>query len=194
LVSLEIFIEEFKSTPLEAPARQAVVNQADFIKANLYDGQGGFFERVESGTSASGEGDVASQAAGIRALFVASRITDDESYATTARAAYQKLISDYYDTDQHFFNTTLGDKLARYTPKTFAIIAGALREASMEGGVVEASGIYIDFFQRVGNAMQLSEGAATGETGGDSDKDGIPFIPEQADGLPPIFASQAIFQ
>jgi len=64
-------------------------------------------------------------------------------------------------------------------PKHF----GALREAA----------IYTAFFQNVGNKMQLSEGAPSGETGDDSDDDGIPFIPEQADGLPPIFASKAIF-
>ena len=41
--------------------------------------------------------------------------------------------------------------------------------------------------------MQLSEAAATEETGQDSDGDGIPFIPEQPEGLPPVFASRAVF-
>ncbi len=193
IVSLERFVEEFAGTPLQAMAKQAVVNQADFIIDHLSDGQGGFFKQVDSGTSASGEGDLASQAAAIRGLYVAARITGDQKYSTAARAGYEKLISDYYDSTQHYFSTTLGEATAQYTPKNFAIVAGALREASMEGGIVEASGIYVDFFQRVAESMQLSEGAPTGETGGDSDKDGIPFIPEQPDGLPPVFASKAIF-
>ncbi len=41
--------------------------------------------------------------------------------------------------------------------------------------------------------MQLSEGEASGETGNDSDGDGIPFIPEQADNLPPVFAAEATY-
>lgn len=39
--------------------------------------------------------------------------------------------------------------------------------------------------------MQLSEGASSGETGNDSDGDCIPYIPEQADNLPPVFAEEA---
>jgi len=39
--------------------------------------------------------------------------------------------------------------------------------------------------------MQLSEGDPTGEAGSDSDGDGIPFIPEQVDQLPPVFATEA---
>jgi len=41
--------------------------------------------------------------------------------------------------------------------------------------------------------MQLSEAGPTGETGGDSDGDGIPFIPEQAEKLPPVLANQAVY-
>lgn len=59
------------------------------------------------------------------------------------------------------------------------------------GGHTNAPTIYTRFFKKVGNAMQLSEGAGTGETGNDSDGDGIPFIPEQPDNLPPVFASEA---
>jgi len=42
------------------------------------------------------------------------------------------------------------------------------------------------------NKMQLAEGVSTGETGGDSDYDGIPYIPEQQDGLAPVFAQEAV--
>ena len=39
--------------------------------------------------------------------------------------------------------------------------------------------------------MQLSEGAPTGESGNDSDGDGIPYIPEQPQNLPQVFATEA---
>ena len=52
--------------------------------------------------------------------------------------------------------------------------------------------IYVDFWNTVVNSMQLAEGGASGEIGGDSDNDGIPFIPEQPDGLAPVFAAEAV--
>lgn len=57
----------------------------------------------------------------------------------------------------------------------------------------DAPRIYTNFSKSVINKMQLSEGGATGETGGDSDGDGIPFITEQEDRLPPVLANEAAF-
>jgi len=39
--------------------------------------------------------------------------------------------------------------------------------------------------------MQLSEAESSGETGNDSDGDGVPYTPDQADNLPPVFATEA---
>ena len=41
--------------------------------------------------------------------------------------------------------------------------------------------------------MQLAEFDATGETGNDSDGDGIPYLPEQIDQLAPVFATEATY-
>ena len=49
----------------------------------------------------------------------------------------------------------------------------------------------MDFWDHVVEKMQLAEGANTGESGNDSDGDGIPFIPEQPEGLAPVFAASA---
>ena len=92
------------------------------------------------------------------------------------------------------FRTRRNKDEAKYTPETFALISGALREAALVGDFEEAPAIYTRFFKKIGNKMQLSEGAASGEFGFDSDGDGIPFIPQQPDNLPPVFASEAIYE
>ncbi len=193
IVALESFLGVFEGTPLEAMARQAVADQAAFVITNLSDAAGGYAGSVTIGGQTTGTGDVEAQAAAVRALFVAARVTGDDSIRTAALQAYQVLVEDYYIEDQKLFATSLGAYKAVYGPRTVALLAGALREATLEGGRSEASDIYVTFFMRVAEAMQLSEGAATGETGGDSDADGIPYIPEQPDRLPPIFAEKAEF-
>jgi hypothetical protein len=192
IVALEPFIEEFAGTQLGSAAVQAVTEQAMFIANHLSNGAGGFTDEVELGATDSAKVDkVSAQAAAIRGLYVAHRVTGMQKFKTAADAGYDFLIAHFYVPAQAAFRTKMKDSEAKYTPKNFALIAGALREAALQGGKVAAPGIYTAFFQNIGNKMQLSEGAASGETGGDSDFDGIPYIPEQADNLPPIFASKA---
>ena len=193
LVALEGMVEQFAGTPLEEMARQAVTEQAAFLVANLSDGSGRYAEAATAGGERSGNEAVEAQSAAVRALYVAARITGDTAIADAADEAYTALISGYWVSSDDLFRTVPESDTATYTPRNFAIIAGALREASLEGGDDQAAQIYTGFFQNVGNKMQLAEGAATGETGGDSDGDGIPFVPEQPDGLPPVFAGEAVF-
>jgi hypothetical protein len=192
IVALESFIAQFDGTPLEAMAVQAVTDQARFLAAHGSDGAGAYYDAVTLdgvGTTQS----LDAQAAAVRALYVAARVSGDAALATAADEAYAALISRYYDDGFEIFRSDAASDLAVYTPRTVALLAGALREAALEGGATEAPGIYTEFFLRVAGKMQLSEGASSGETGGDSDGDGIPFIPEQPDGLPPVFATQATF-
>jgi len=193
LVALEGFVRDFDGTPLKAAGIAAAQSQADFMVASLSDGAGTYFDQATIGSGHSTERGLLSQAAAVRGLYVAFRITGDTALKDAADVAYAKLIADYYDSASGLLRTTAGATTATYTPQNFAVLAGALREAALEGGVTDASNIYTAFFMSVGDRMQLSEGEASGESGGDSDGDGIPFIPEQPDRLPPIFASQAVF-
>jgi len=193
IVALENFVNQFAGTPLEGMAKQAVAEQAAFLVDQLSDGSGNYFDQATIGSGHSSNQSVSAQAAAVRGLYVAARITGDAALAGAAGDAYDALVANYYVAADQLFRTTPGSATATYTPRNFAIVAGALREASLEGGAADAAGIYTVFFQNVANKMQLSEGANTGETGGDSDGDGIPFTPEQADGLPPVFASQGVF-
>jgi len=193
LVALESFIGEFVGTPLEQAATEAVAKQATFVLTHLSDGSGLFYDAVMVGDTTPGTTSLSAQAAAVRALYVAFRVTGDSTFGDAADAAYARLIADYYVQDQALFRTQLGSDTATFTPRNFAILAGALREASLEGGYTEAPTIYTAVWQNVANRMQLSEGAASGETGGDSDGDGIAFIPEQAEQLPPVFATQAVY-
>ena len=134
---------------------------------------------------------VAAQAAAIRGLYAAFSATGNAAYLSAADAAYTALIEEYYNEGSEAFATRHNQPVATYTPRNVALISGALREARVVGGHNEATDIYVDFWDKVVNKMQLAEGMATGETGNDSDYDGIPFIPEQPEGLAPVFAPQA---
>ena len=184
--------EEFAGTPIEAMALSAVNAQASFIVDNLMDENGGFYNSYTIGSGPDTESKMAvSQAAAARGLYAAYALTNNNQYLDAANAAYEYLIDNYYSASQMAFKTEMGNTTATYTPGNFAIIAGALREASLVGGYDEAPLIYTRFFKKVANVMQLSEGDPTGEEGSDSDGDGIVYIPEQADQLPPVFATEA---
>lgn len=194
IVALEGFIAQFAGTPLEAAARQAVADEAGYLVAHLSDGEGRYVDSGVIGEDAEDASSLTSQAAAVRALYVAARVTGSGDLRAAADAAYGVLMSDYHVDGSDLFRTDIESSEVVYTPENVALLAGALREATLEGGHAEASQTYVSFFLQVGNRMQLSEGASTGETGGDSDGDGIPFIPEQPDGLAPVFAAKATFE
>jgi hypothetical protein len=142
------------------------------------------------GAGRGGRKTVEAQAAAVRGLYAAYSATGEMTYAQAADEAYMVLVSEYYHEDQGAFATKLNSPQATYTPRVAALLSGALREARLVGGHTDATSIYVDFWDNVVNKLQLAEGMATGETGGDSDHDGIPFIPEQIEGLAPVFAPQ----
>jgi hypothetical protein len=184
--------EEFAGTPLGPMALDALNAQSAFLIGSIKDPSGGFYNGyiLNQGPVSSAKTSV-SQAAAIRGLYAAYDLTGNTDYLDAADEAYNFLIANYYVADQHAFKTEIDNDLATYTPLNFAVVAGGLREAALIGGHTEAATVYTRFFKKVANAMQLSEFDVTGETGGDSDGDGIPFLPEQADQLPPVFAAEA---
>ncbi len=186
------FIEEFAGTPLESAAENALNAQVNFMITKLQDTNGGFYNSYTIGSGADSEAKTAvSQAATARGLYAAYVKTGTTAYLDAANAAYQYLIDNYYVETEMAFRTEEGATTAVYSPFNFAVIAGALREAHLVGNHTDGATIYTRFFKKVANVMQLSEGEATGETGSDSDGDGIPFIPEQDETLPPVFAAEA---
>lgn len=189
------FVEEFTGTGLQTMAEDALNAQAAYLAGTLKDANGGFYNGYTIGTGPFTEAKTAvNQAAAARGLYAAYALTSNANYLAAADAAYQYLIDQFYVPSEMAFRTEEGEDLATYTPFNFAVIAGGLREATLVGNHAEAAGIYTKFFKKVANAIQLSEAAPTGETGSDSDGDGIPFIPEQADNLPPVFAAEATLQ
>jgi len=192
IVALETMLPEFAATPLKNKIRKAVRTQAKYIVMKMGNAAGGFAESRELGSNNPVKASsVSGQAAAIRALYAAYRVTGQEKFMDAADAGYAFLLKHYYVAGETAFRTTINDDEARYTAKNFALIAGALRDATLTGGFEEASDIYTAFFQKVGNKMQLAEKGHSGEVGNDSDNDGIPFVPEQPDRLPPVFASEA---
>ncbi len=192
LVMMAKFTNEFAGTPLEPMALNMLNAQATFILNNFQDTDGGFMNSVDLNNSRDDSDKTAvAQATIARGLYAAYDKTGNSDYLDRADAAYNFLVDNYYVPQLMAFKTELNNDEATYTPFNFAVIAGALREGSLVGNHDEAAAIYTRFFKKVANSMQLSEGAPTGETGNDSDGDGIPFIPQQPDNLPPVFASEA---
>ncbi|RMF09297.1 MAG: T9SS C-terminal target domain-containing protein [Candidatus Neomarinimicrobiota bacterium] len=191
LVVLKHASAEFAGTPLEGMIQNALTAQADFLLDSLRQADG-FASAYTLGVGPDPAAKTASaQAAAARGLYAAYEATGTADYLAGADEAYAHLIQSFYLPSAQAFRTTSGSAQAVYGPKNFALITGALREAYLVGGHAEAPAIYTRFFKTVGNQMQLSEGENTGESGSDSDGDGIPFIPEQPDHLPPVFATEA---
>ncbi len=207
LVALKQFTEEFDGTPLQGAALKVVKRQADFLLKKLRNGHGGVKARYSLMRNGKDMVEnVMAQAAAVRGLYAAYLATNRQRFLIGANIAYDYLIANYFVSDEDAFRTELNNDRAVYTPAVFAIIAGALREAALVGGYSDAPAIYTRFFKKIANKMQLSEGAPSGEFGNDSegapsgefgndsDGDGIPFIPEQPDNLPPVFASEAVYE
>mgnify|MGYP005838438323 CR=1 FL=1 len=192
LVVLKQVAQEFNGGMLGTIANNILIAQANFIVNNLYDGSGRFFNSYTIGTGADNSSTtVETQSAAIRGLLSAYQLTNNQAYLNAAQSGYNYLLNNFYVQSANAFRTTEGNDLAVYTPLNFAALSGALREANLVLGKTEAPVIYTRFFKVVGNKMQLSEEGNSGESGNDSDGDGIPYIPEQPDNLPPIFAAEA---
>ncbi len=192
LVSLTKFADEFVGTPLEEPANNAIIAQANFILANLKDASGGYYNGFTIGAGASSDTKtLEANAAVIRGLYAAYNHTGDTTYLNEANAQYNYLINNYYIASDQVFRTELNNNTATYTPKNLAILSGALREASLQGEQADAPVIYNRMFKTIYNKMILTEAEATGETGGDSDGDGIDYI--AGGDRPFVFAEEATY-
>jgi len=167
----------FTGSPLQTMADNAIVSQANYILANFKDANGGFYNSFTVGTGAdNGVKTIAANAAILSGLYAAYEATNDATYLTAANDGYNFMINNFYVPSKYVYKTEMGNHIATYTPWNMALVAGALRQASLVGSQTDAAAIYTRISKNVFNKMILSEGDATGETGGDSDGDGIPYI------------------
>ena len=187
-------VEEFAGTPLEAMALNALNAQTQFLMDNLFD-DGGARTSYEIGVGADdGPYTVEAHAAALRGIYAAAELTDNTSYYGFADNEFFIFIENFYVPEEMVFKTVKENSIsATYTPYNVALITGVLRSATLAGGHDDAPAIFTRFFKVVGNGMQLSEAAPSGETGNDSDGDGVPFIMDQPDDLPMVFASEAVY-
>lgn len=177
IVTLEKMSAEFQGTPLQTAADTALISQADYIIQHFKNPLGGFYNsyQITVGPDSNPQ-KLASSAALARALYVAYRATGNNTYLQEADAGYNFIINNFYKPQSHIFETELNNTTATYTPWEVAITSGLLREATLIGNHPGAAAIYTRFFKSVVNKMQLTEAEQTGETGADSDGDGIPYI------------------
>jgi len=177
IVSMEKASMVFSGTPIQQAADASLIKQADFILQHFKDPNGGFYNSydINSGPDTSSK-TLAANAALTRALYVAYRATNNQAYLTAANEGYNFLLNNFYNPVNKSFLSDLGNTVAMYDAWNIAILSGALREANLIGTHPEAANIYVRFFKNIVNKMQLSEAEQTGETGNDSDADGIPYI------------------
>ena len=175
LVALDKFIPQFTGTPLETMATNALNAQVNYIINNIKDPNGGFYNMFTIGAGADTSAKkLMSNAAIVRGLYAAYHATNNATYLTEANAGYDYIIANFYVPSSAVFKTVEGSMNATYTPKNLGVLAGLLREANLIGGKVNAKTIYTNTFDAIYNKMILTEAEATGETGSDSDNDGIP--------------------
>ncbi len=192
IAALAQFSNEFAGTPLQSMADGFLVDQADYILSNFKDANGGFYNSYTIGVGAStSEKTLAANAAIIKGLYAAYKATNDITYLNEANSAYNHLINTFYVPSIKAFRTTLNETDAVYSPWNLAILSAALKDASLVGNKSDAAIIYARVFKNIYNDMILAEAEQTGETGSDSDSDGVPYI---AGGTRPfVFANKGIF-
>ena len=192
ITALSRFSEGFTGTPLQPMADAALIAQADYILANLKDDNGGFYNSYTIDTGASGSAKtLAANGALIKGLYAAYQTTGDMNYLNEANDGYNYLINNFYMPATMVFKTTMNENEAVYTPWNLAILSGTLREATLTGNQVDAEKIYARVSKTVYNGMVLAEAEPSGETGGDSDDDGIPYI---VGGMRPfVFAEKGVY-
>jgi hypothetical protein len=192
LVVLAKAVEEFATMPLANMTTDALVAQTNFILNNLKDDNGGFYNNFTIGTGASDSPKtLTAQASIIRGLYAAYISTGDNTYLQAANDTYNFLINNFYVSPLQAFKTEINSNIANYTPFDLAVISGALREASIVGNQADAAAILTRVSKSVNNKMLLAEAEQSGETGNDSDGDGIPYI--SGGTLPFVFAAEASF-
>lgn len=189
LVVLAKFVEEFASTPLEPMAVNTLNAQANFILSNFKNSQGGFANSFTIGSGASeAEQSLSAQAALIRGLYASYVSSGNNAFLEEANAAYNYMVNNYYVPEVMAFRTERNNDNAVYNPFNMAVLSGALREAAIVGNQSEAALILTRVGKTVNNKMILTEAEQSGETGNDSDNDGIPYI--AGGSLPFVFAAE----
>jgi hypothetical protein len=177
LLALRDVANEFAGTPLATMATDALNAQAAFVLGSLKDTEGGYFNSFTIGSGADESAKKAeSQAAIARGLYAAYELTDNSDYLDAANEAYQFLVNRFYVPSEQIFRTEEGSNTATYNPFNLAVLSGGLREAAIVGEQTDAAAIYTRFFNKVYNPMLLAEAEVSGETGNDSDGDGIPYV------------------
>ena len=191
LVVLAQMKAEFASTPLDSMASNAITAQTNFILNKLKDNTNGYYNGYVIGTGAmSSPLKLEAIASLTRGLYASYNATGNTTTLQEANNAYNYMINNFYMPSNKIFRTTFGNNTdVNYTPFNIATISGAMREAYETGSQTNAAILYTRVFKSVINKMILSEAEQTGETGNDSDGDGVPYI--VGGNLPFVFAAEA---
>ena len=193
ILFLTKFSQEFVGTPLQTMADNAINSQIDYILANFKDPNGGYYNEVTVGSGPTTTAKtLAANAAIIKGLYNGYEFTGNAILLIEANNSYNYLINNFYIPSEYVFKSEFGNQTVTYTPWNMAILSGLLRDASLIGGQPDASAIYTRVFKTVFNKMILCEAEASGESGSDSDGDGVPYI--VGSNKPYVFAEKGTYQ
>jgi len=191
IVALAKVAKEYAGTPLANIATNGLTAQANFILNHFKDTtNGGYYNSVDVNNGGSSDAKTISATGSIiRGLYAAYVATNDTNFLNEANAGYQYMIQTFYSPSSHAFLTEAGNPQATYTPWNLSVFSGAMREAKLVGNQNDSPAIYTRVFKNVYNQMLITEAEATGETGNDSDGDGIPYI--VGNNRPFVFVAEA---
>lgn len=192
VVVLAKVAQEFAGMSMGTMATDALISQVNFILTSLKHPDGGFYNSYTIGNGPSNAPqNLESQAAIIRGLYEAYLLTNNATLLQEANDAYNYLINTFYVPSLNVFKTEKNNNTATYTPFNLAVLSGSLREASLVGNQADAAAIYTRVFKSVYNKMILTEAEQSGETGNDSDGDGVPYTAGGT--LPFTFAAEGTY-
>ena len=185
-------------------ARKMLERQAQFLSEYMQLPDGGFVESYNLETSAHSESPrtLASQAMAIRGLLAVYKITEDQSYLSSALSAREFMDDKLWSSPAKMYRSAEGAELSSYTPFDVGATLGALREIVLVREDNEALKKFKLFFVTAlkKNGMQLAELAPTGEKmtsvrdvmTPDVDGDGVrkPHFAGGKFGIAPVLAGQ----
>ncbi len=191
LVVMAKMAEEFAGTPLDTMAQNALNAQTNFIITKLKNSSNGYYNSYTIGSGASSTPlTLESMSSIVRGLYASYSYTSNSSTFMEANNAYNYLINNFYIPSNKVFKTEINNMaVIEYTPLNLAALSGALREASITGSQANAAITYTRVFKEVYNGMILAEAEQSGESGNDSDGDGVPYV--AGGNLPFVFAASA---
>jgi len=154
---------------LRGMIKMMVTAQAAFMRNNMMDGDGAFYNGYTIGTGPeNSRRSLTAQGLGIRGLLAAYSVTKDASLKRAAFSTYRYLNENFWAAGAQTYRSSIGASISSYTPLNVGAMIGALRELALVSGGAgrrEVVGRIDQFWAatQTRHRQQLAEIGPTGE-------------------------------